>query len=261
MQIHPLFTVKKAAEVLGVEKQFLRDQLETGTIRGEKRRVGERDKWFIYHGEVKDLRDTKRLHQLVEKAKRISTEDLQDFFEGEEAGENKGAQAAAEFVLTESFYVGQSDLNVAENLVLSTVVEHELEVATFESLENIAVEIEELQPEPELEHFSETVSGSTSITLDVVLQKLTVEFAYRLSEERSRVCALEHLLETKEERLRLLPDLEKQLLAEQTKLQAEQAVRRSHEEEVVQLKEKIRTLEQAAQEKPEPKSWWRRLFA
>jgi hypothetical protein len=44
MQIHPLFSVKKAAEALGVEKQFLRNQLEQGMIRGEKRRVGERDK-------------------------------------------------------------------------------------------------------------------------------------------------------------------------------------------------------------------------
>ena len=300
MQIHPLFTVKKAAEVLGVEKQFLRNQLETGTIRGEKRRVGERDKWFIYHGEVKDLRDTKRLHQLIERAKRISTEDLTDFFDDEDALEERAgipvetvkseavesAHTKEEALgLTESFFVEQVDLIAAENLVLSNVldsVQLDLEMSEYEDQSNtqvsepdeltaelaqIQLELQlesEQEAEAELEHFQDAVSGSTSITLDTVLQKLTVEFAYRLAEERSRVCELEHLLEAKEECLRLLPDLERQLQAhqakladEQAKFEAEQVLRRDHEQEVVLLKEKIRHLEE---EKAKPKSWLQRLF-
>src|SRR5271156_1007867 len=80
MRIHPLFTVKKAAAVLNVDKQFLRQHLESGQIRGEKRRVGEKEKWFIYHGEVDDLRTSKRLPQLLEKAERISLEGMGDMF-------------------------------------------------------------------------------------------------------------------------------------------------------------------------------------
>lgn len=311
MRIHPLFSVKKAAEVLGVDKQFLRDQLVAGSIRGEQRRVGERDKWFIYHGEVRDLRDTKRLHELLEKAKRISTEDLADFFQPETETENGtideeslveaivdtdeqstiklgGAAATKDYSHAETF-VG-TDLvpstevfspaeliaaiealkepeafSQAEPLVFAEPITdsdatmpsetlHTVEVLTPSDIKpDVEVQnvIPEVQVEPELEHFTESVSGSTSITLDEVLQKLTVEFAYRLSEERTRVCELEQLLEQKEESLRQLPDLEKQL-------KLEQETRQSHEAEVATLQEKIRLLEEK-QAAPK-KSWWQSLF-
>jgi hypothetical protein len=312
MQIHPLFSVKKAAEVLGVEKQFLREQLENGMIRGEKRRVGERDKWFIYHGEVKDLRDTKRLHELTEKAKRISVEGLTEFFDDddilEEPKENslianftdttplvEESQSLSRDIISAEHNAANADLiDSSSGTTLSSVFSlHMTEgavelpvkstdalqqpepdapalgekvfpvVNSIESIKCIELFYSGASPE-KLTDTQPEVTGSTSITLDAVLQKLTVEFAYRLAEERSRVCELEHLLDTKEQCLKQLPDLEKRLqaeqaklLSEQSRLEEEQALRRAHENEVVSLKQRILELESG---KSSTKPWWHRLF-
>jgi hypothetical protein len=389
MQIHPLFSVKKAAEALGVEKQFLRNQLEQGMIRGEKRRVGERDKWFIYNGEVKDLRDTKRLHELLEKAGRISTEDMGDFFDEDDepvagrdansvgsvdlvdlvdlvdsldsvdalsapeasevsdvvaamnavkaaeatsnsvqhldsmdtstsfvsaepaarsrtarhktgkadvAKHNASSPGAAKPVLTaESFTEFLNELldehQINEDRNATTLVENQLTTTNesytstdqtdfyiedpssedlhvgvvFESqvVDDLSVDdlfFEKVEivepddidfPEEELVSIDDTVSGSSKITVESMLQKLTAEFAAQLAEERNRVTELTHLLELKEESLKLLPDLER-------RLEQEQSVRQAHQDEVAVLKLQIVTLEtdRIIANKP----WWKKLF-
>ncbi len=337
MQIHPLFSVKKAAEALGVEKQFLRNQLEQGMIRGEKRRVGEHDKWFIYNGEVRDLRDTKRLHELLEKAGRISTEDMGDFFDEDDepanansvdqigpvdttapfvpaepaarsrtaktktskanaANYNQAIPGAAKPVLTpESFTefldellkgnqinedhnaIGliENQLTTTNKSVTSTdptdftteeQSSEELNVGVvFESqvMDDLSVDdlfFEKVEivepddidfPEDELVNIDDTVSGSSKITVESMLQKLTAEFAAQLAEERNRVTELTHQLELKEESLKLLPDLE-------SRLEQEQNVRQAHQDEVAVLKTQIASLETERLNANKP--WWKKLF-
>jgi hypothetical protein len=389
MQIHPLFSVKKAAEALGVEKQFLRNQLEQGMIRGEKRRVGERDKWFIYNGEVKDLRDTKRLHELLERAGRISTEDMGDFFDEDDepvsardinsvgsvdlvgsvdsvetleaaptletpeavkaaeaitnsldsldflnSGGTVGSAAsfgssgsvvpttyvepiakakstkpktanlyaaksnAAKPVLTaESFTEFLNELlddhQINEDHNAAGLIENQLTTANeslssasagssasfteeqlsanphvgvvFESqvMDDLSVDdlfFEKVEivepddidfPEDELVNTDDTVSGSSKITVESMLQKLTAEFAAQLAEERNRVTDLTHQLELKEESLRLLPDLER-------RLEQEQSIRQAHQDEVAILKSQIASLETERVNANKP--WWKKLF-
>jgi hypothetical protein len=339
MQIHPLFSVKKAAEALGVEKQFLRNQLEQGMIRGEKRRVGERDKWFIYNGEVKDLRDTKRLHELLERAGRISTEDMGDFFDEDEDAvsaretTSKGVPAttaetiehlesvatiepiapsesavpaanavvdvaAAPAVTAESFLELLTELlddqQINQLHDTSAIVENQLATTSesptstsssssytddlqneklefgdlffesriiddlsvddlfFEKVEVVEPGDVDFQEEDELVNIDDTVSGSAKITVESMLQKLTAEFAFQLAEERNRVTELTHQLELKEESLKLLPDLER-------RLEAEQSVRQVHQEEVTILKAQITSLE--AERINANRPWWKKLFA
>lgn len=73
MQIHPMVTVKKAATVLGLEKTIIRDLLDNGVIKGERRVVGSKEKWFLYHSELQELLD-KRMPHMVEQAERVITE-------------------------------------------------------------------------------------------------------------------------------------------------------------------------------------------
>lgn len=280
MQIHPLFSVKKAAEALGVEKGFLRSQLEQGSIRGEKRRVGERDKWFIYNGEVRDLRDTKRLHELLEKAGRISTEDMGDFFEEDEevalapvldASEDLTATnlTAKTFESVEAIEVSTEALetlqsSVAEpgessdsldftDLFFESRVVDDLSVDDlfFERVEIVDPADVEFMEEQDVVNIDDTVSGSSKITVEAMLQKLTAEFAHQLAEERSRIADLTRQLEIKDESLRLLPDLER-------KLEEEQSVRLAHAEEVTLLKAQITSLE--AERIKANKPWWKKLL-
>lgn len=83
MQVHPMVTVKKAANVLGIHKEAIRRKLASGEIKGERRRVGSKDKWLIYSGEVEYLLEKQRIPELVERAERTSVEGLTDFFTGD----------------------------------------------------------------------------------------------------------------------------------------------------------------------------------
>ncbi len=48
MQKHPMLSVKEAAEALRIDERSVRERLANGTLKGEKKQVGLRDKWFVY---------------------------------------------------------------------------------------------------------------------------------------------------------------------------------------------------------------------
>lgn len=48
MQKHPMLSVKEAAEALRIDERSVRDRLANGTLKGEKKQIGLRDKWFVY---------------------------------------------------------------------------------------------------------------------------------------------------------------------------------------------------------------------
>lgn len=43
-------TVKQAAEILRIDERSVRERLSNGQLKGEKKNIGLREKWFVYHG-------------------------------------------------------------------------------------------------------------------------------------------------------------------------------------------------------------------
>lgn len=52
MQKHPLLTVKEAAQMLRLDERSVRERLINGQLKGEKKNVGLREKWFVFSGSV-----------------------------------------------------------------------------------------------------------------------------------------------------------------------------------------------------------------
>ena len=52
MQKHPLLTVKEAAQILRLDERSVRERLINGQLKGEKKHVGLREKWFVYSGSI-----------------------------------------------------------------------------------------------------------------------------------------------------------------------------------------------------------------
>jgi len=52
MQKHPLLSVKEAAEMLRLDERSVRERLINGQLKGEKKSIGLREKWFVYSGAV-----------------------------------------------------------------------------------------------------------------------------------------------------------------------------------------------------------------
>ncbi len=56
MQKHPMLSVKEAAAILRLDERSVRERLINGQLKGEKKNVGLREKWFVYSGSVEAAR-------------------------------------------------------------------------------------------------------------------------------------------------------------------------------------------------------------
>ena len=52
MNKHPMLSVKEAAQIMGCDERWVRERLNQGQLKGEKKNIGLKEKWFVYAGEV-----------------------------------------------------------------------------------------------------------------------------------------------------------------------------------------------------------------
>lgn len=52
MYKHPMLSVKEAAAMLGCDERWIRERLNQGQLKGEKKTIGMKEKWFVYKGEI-----------------------------------------------------------------------------------------------------------------------------------------------------------------------------------------------------------------
>lgn len=83
-QKYPMLTVKEAAEALGVDPRTIREKLSNGQLKGEKRLLGLKEKWYVNRGDVDSLIQEQRLRGVENHKGRVDTEDLNEFFDDDE---------------------------------------------------------------------------------------------------------------------------------------------------------------------------------
>jgi hypothetical protein len=193
--------VKKAAALLGIDKGELRAKLSCGHLQGERKVVGEKEKWFIYTSELDVLLDN--MPGLVEEKERTTLEGLQKFFE---------AQTAPGTV---------QDIQIEEPLQVEGVVE-----ASSETGEDMGLE------------------------LNAVVEALTIEFAYRLTEEHQAVLRWRDQVHERDLIIQRLAPMEKAL-----QLEVKQSCLR--ELELKNLRTVVASLENEVARLRLP--WWKRI--
>lgn len=259
MQIHPLVTVKKAATALGVDREVIRNMIDIGAIRGERRFIKNKEKWFLYQEEVQEILE-KRAQELSEQAARTTMEGLGEFFQPTEEVPVDGDDAAVNFD-------AQIEIDVLQK---SDVVETESSFSNAHETESLLVtEVDD----SEEDHPDRLYLQTTQHTLDQILNSLTIEFAQRLCEERQIICNLKQQLDERNQILADIPDLRQKLdevKALQEAKDAEIATRdaaiesqhseiESRDAEIATLRANIGALETNLSWWKQP--WWNRLFS
>jgi hypothetical protein len=167
--------MRKAADLLGVEKDQLKAKLVSGEIRGEQRRVGSKDKWFVYAGEVSNRIDTERLPELMRRT------------DGQLALE-------VETVL-------EPDPATLENL--DTFFEEAREELAAQAVQNIEVTQAAVTDSEAAAITNEVKAGLPATTeYNHIFESLTVVFAQRLSDEYQKVLTAEQKAKTAETRVK-----------------------------------------------------------
>jgi hypothetical protein len=280
VQIHPLVPVKKAASALGVEKAVIRDLIDSGAIKGKRRIIRNKEKWFLYQGEFQDLIQ-KHIPGLTEPTERMALEGLQEFFDPN-AAPTKPSHVVADEQLESADESIVLDIARSESLELESATggsidfepmhsdSIDLESASGESFDfEPANEALDLQPangeaaiipeslivtevgEYEADHPDRRQLQTEQLTIDQMLHSLTIEFAHRLCEERQIICNLQQTLSEKNLLLENMPDLKQ-------KLEDDQLILQNKDTEIATLKANIDILETdlAWWKKP----WWSRMF-
>src|ERR1700678_2623645 len=60
MNKHPMLSVKEAAQLMGCDERWVRERLNQGQLKGEKKNIGLKEKWFVYSGEVEAALEKRR---------------------------------------------------------------------------------------------------------------------------------------------------------------------------------------------------------
>lgn len=183
MQIHPLVPMRKAATLLGVDKDQLKAKLVSGEIKGEQRRVGSKDKWFVYSGEVSNRIDNERLPELM---RRNHMTDGQLALEVETVLETDTATLndLDAFFEEEHRIAEAQDAQITEVQIKNEAIAH----AESKGVLPANIEIKAGLPAP--------------VEFNQIFESLTTVFAQRLSDEHQRVLTAEQKVKTAEARVK-----------------------------------------------------------
>ena len=207
MRVHPLVTVKKAASLLGVDKRTIREKLRSGELRGELRRVGMKDKWFVYSGEVDFLIESQRIPELEARAERTSLEGMNPLFEESDDLESDDIDSAN--------CAGNSNVQELGNVTLA-----EDSMIT----EAIPAVVERSKP------------GQLQMPFEQVIEIMTRHFSLRLCEEQDKLEELRRAVVNQSVVISEIPHL-------RAKLSEQEETNRDLRQELHNLKDQITAMQ------------------
>lgn len=182
MQIHPLVPMRKAAALLGVDKDQLKAKLVAGEIKGEQRRVGSKDKWFVYSGEVSNRIDSERLPELMRRTDGQLALEVETVSEPDPASLND----------LDSFFDDARNESLGQEQPVE-ITEVQIKNEALAHAENKAGSVVD---------FEEKAGLPAPADFNQIFESLTVVFAQRLSDEYQRALTAEQKAKTAETRVK-----------------------------------------------------------
>ncbi len=185
MQKHPMLSVKEAAEALRIDERSVRERLANGTLKGEKKQVGLRDKWFVYASAISSA---------------LAKQD------GNFIGNSVTVQDARP--------------NSVEATTVFVAEEQETIDATYGDLDDVTAS--QSSPAPSRGDWRPENKANLESLVETFMKPLVDKVASQeraLMEQAAVLANQEKAIEEQKRQLRLLPDLEKQ--AEERRKEAE----------------------------------------
>lgn len=275
MQKHPMYTVKEAAAALGCDERWVREQLNQGQLKGEKKSIGMKDKWFVFKGEVDQALARKGVSATVS-AESVE-ENKQQFFgvepEDAETIEENSASSSSAGIPTVQELVKVMAQEFAQKLDEKTAVARNLQKeldemssqlkllpdlqAKAKAAEEKHFELEALKKQlesvQELKDKAEAEATKAKALEENVVPELQQKVeAERLAKEKALAELSSRIQEMENRRLdgeRSLVDERTRKDAELAKLQSELAVIDEYKQSAEQAKLKVDELERVAAER------------
>lgn len=240
MYKHPMLTVKEAAAALGCDERWIREKLNNGQLKGEKKMIGMKEKWFVFKGEIDKAIARKNLPGSVEQTNALPS------FSVEQAQTNFAGYSEAAPVQRIGNY--SAPVPLPAQMAAPFGVAH-----TGDPMPISAVRVVD-EADSDKEQAADDEIDQESRRLELIAEKLirplTEQLQVRdkeLQQASYRLGYLEGKMEDQEKQIKLLPDYQARAEeAERLKFESEEAKQRADELEKVA---EIRKLELEALKK------------
>ncbi len=260
MNKHPMLSVKEAAKLMGCDERWVRERLNQGQLKGEKKKVGLKDKWYVYAGEVEEA---------LEKLKGIANLSSTDYLASPSPAPAAPVETPVNTLVNDAIVVDgwtDEDEEDADNLNKA-----ESSLRWLQEQRQALAEIAEEMMRPLVIQLQE--KDSQLENREKALQAANYQLGY-----------INGRMKDQEEQIKLLPDFQARAeKAELLKQEAEAAkaraavleesliqVEKSKQEEIERLSQEKDLLEKTRQEELEAlktriagleQSWWKKFFA
>lgn len=212
MQKTPMISVKDAASLLGLDERSIRERLINGSLKGEKKSIGQREKWFVSATAVEaELRQQKAAQSTMDVLNNLRTPD------SDEINFSPELQGPPQYAESSPLLVTDAQIDESEIIDVSPTRQIDKERQRLES----------------------------------IVETLVRPLVDTVTRQEGQLKDLGHLLAEKDAQLRLLPDrerLERDRDDAQRALVKSEAERRALQElstlEIVALKKQIDHLKQ-----------------
>lgn len=182
MNKHPMLSVKEAANLMGCDERWVRERLNQGQLKGEKKSIGLKDKWFVYAGEV-EAAIAKRAGASLSSTEYLASKS------GQPAAEEARHTTDSETVVVET------DWDDEESIDATTGDSDAARLVWLQSQREALVEVAEEMMRPVISQLEETSNQLKK--KEEALQAATFQLGYAQGR-----------LQEQEEKIKLLPDFQ-----------------------------------------------------
>jgi len=234
MQKHPLLSVKQAAEMLRLEERSVRERLINGQLKGEKKSIGLREKWFVYSGAVEAALSKDQGRTLEEPLSAESPEQ-----EDSPVVQTTTIDPQMQILIARVQELEEALKKTGMEVVVPTEVEVESSI-----VEESDVSIATIDDEQSLKSTSsEDPRNTVSSVADALWDNLICKYQEKLEEKDQAIGEIRAELAEKDRQLKLLPDFEKQKADLLKKLDAERTAAEIQFERAKEKEEEAKSLE------------------
>ncbi len=255
MNKHPMLSCKEAAQIMGCDERWVRERLNQGQLKGEKRNIGLKEKWFVYAGEVEAIVANRRGN--------LPNPNSSEYLATPSQPQQNGPDSAAvkDSVVVEATWDDEG---------VSSATDAEDRLDWLQNQRQAVLDLAEEMMRPLITQLDE--KSNLLKQKEDALQAATFQLGYAQGR-----------LQEQEEKIKLLPDFQARAeQAEQVKQEAEAAkaraveleqhleqVEKSAKEEILRISEEKDQLTKSQQAELEAlktrisgleRSWWKKFF-
>lgn len=257
MQKNTMISVKDAAALLELDERSIRERLINGSLKGEKRNVGQREKWFVHAGSIEaELKEKRSAQNMAEMLKYPPTDNNANAINFSPEFQQQVMQQQYVQALQQPMAGAQGQQYVPQQQRMplnahgvpvqasTSIISQDpaISSAPVEGLAKVDTDIsdtEEAIVDVQYSNDSKSTLEKERAMMKALAEEMMKPLIEKVEEQKSILVANERVIEEQKEQLRLLPDLQARKAELENKIDGERKAAEVNYAKAQALEEKL----------------------